>query len=272
MLKQRVLTAVLLAPPAIAGVLWLPTPWLALGLGVIFLGALFEWSRLIGLGPRLGQPLLLAINAAAMSTLWLWRGHALLPLAALAGVAWWPLAALWLRHYGFGAAGTRRDLLLKATAGSFVVVPAWAAAVMLHALPQHGPWWMLFAIALVWCADTAAYFAGRRFGRAKLAPRISPGKTLAGLYGALAASAVYAAAGGYGLGHTGRALLLLVALSLVAVAVSVVGDLFESLMKRHSNMKDSGDVFPGHGGVLDRLDSLFAALPVFAAGKWWLAL
>ena len=123
------------------------------------------------------------------------------------------------------------------------------------------------ALGLVWAADTFAYFAGSRFGRRKLAPRISPGKTVEGAIGAFAGGALVAVAGGWLLDQRGLALVLLVALAVLTLAASIIGDLVESLVKRQANVKDSGALFPGHGGLLDRLDSVFAAMPVFAAGK-----
>jgi phosphatidate cytidylyltransferase len=119
----------------------------------------------------------------------------------------------------------------------------------------------------VWVADTAAYFAGKRYGTRKLAPRISPNKTTAGAWGALAGAAALALAAGLLLGERGLALAALVGLALLVVGASIAGDLFESLLKRQAGVKDSGTLFPGHGGLLDRFDSLFAAIPVFAAGK-----
>lgn len=126
---------------------------------------------------------------------------------------------------------------------------------------------------LVWVGDIGAYFFGRRFGNVKLAPTISPGKTREGLYGELLMSGLFAAAAGWWLLDQDRqAIAALVGLSLVTVIFSVVGDLFESLIKRQSASKDSGTLFPGHGGMLDRLDSMFAALPIFVAGHYWLGL
>jgi phosphatidate cytidylyltransferase len=271
-LRDRVVTALVLAPVAIAGVLWLPTPTFALALGGVFVFGLTEWARLAGLRSSWSRTLLLVGSGAAMYAIWQWRSSDLLRYVVLLGAAWWPLAALWLRHTGFGAADRRRNHGIKAIAGALCVVPAWAGAVMLHGLPDRGPWWVMFVLVLVWCADIAAFFVGRRYGRTKLAPTISPGKTRAGVWGALAGSALFAVAGGIALGKASAALALLVALAIVTVLFSIVGDLFESLIKRHSNAKDSGAILPGHGGVFDRFDSLFAAMPVFVTGKLALGL
>jgi phosphatidate cytidylyltransferase len=264
-LKQRAVTAAFLAPIAVALVLFVPNPWFALALGLICAFGIVEWARLVGWRTLALQAAVGALAGAAMAAIWL-GGDGALRAALFVGACWWPLASLWLGHYSFGETLRRRNLTLKTMAGLLSVVPAWSAAVLLHGSGPQGPRWVLFAVVLVWCADVFAYFAGRAFGRTKIAPRISPGKTRAGVVGALVAAAVFA------LGARGAALGLLVALALVTVAFSIVGDLFESLIKRHSKVKDSGSVFPGHGGVFDRLDSLFAALPVFVAGKILLGL
>jgi len=184
-----------------------------------------------------------------------------------AGAVWWPFAFLWLRHYSFAAAPTQENTLIKVSAGVLSVVPAWTAMMQLHLSQVDVHTWGLYALMLVWAADTCAYFVGSRWGTTKLAPQISPGKTIVGVYGALAGSALIAVAGGWLLNVRGMSLLALVLLGMVAVALSIVGDLFESLIKRHASVKDSGHMFPCHGGVYDRLDGVFAALPLFALGK-----
>jgi len=188
-------------------------------------------------------------------------------------VVWWLLACLWLRHFEFGADHERPYArVLKLLAGTAAIVPAWCAMGMLHHAEPNGHRWLFVALAIVWAADSGAYFAGRRFGKRKLSPRISPNKTVEGLAGGMACgllvALVFAPMAG-----AGWAQLPLVALAtVVAVAFSVVGDLFESLLKRHVGAKDSGNVIPGHGGVLDRLDGVLAALPVFLLGKELLGL
>jgi len=267
MLIQRILTAIVLGPVAVAAILFLPTHLVAPLLGLLLLGALFEWARLIGLSGVAQRGAYVLAGAALMAGLWWLRDRGPMEVALGCGVLWWLVSPLWLKQFSFGATPTPASIALKAVAGMFVVVPAWAAALLLHAIPDQGPWWVLLVLLLVWCADTGAYFAGRSFGRAKLAPRISPGKTWAGVYGGLFASGAGAALGGWLLGVRGADLALLVGLALVAGVFSIVGDLFESLIKRHAGAKDSGNIFPGHGGIFDRLDSFFAALPVFTAGK-----
>jgi phosphatidate cytidylyltransferase len=201
------------------------------------------------------------------------RSPPLWALLLVAGVAWWLLACVWLRHFAFGAAPTGENRNLKLLAGAFVIVPAWVALVQVHDESRpHAHAWTLLALVIVWAADIGAYFSGRAFGRRKLAPQISPGKTWAGAWGALVSGVLVMLAGGWLLGVRDAHLLGLAVLAPVMVAASIVGDLLESLMKRHAQVKDSGTLFPGHGGLLDRLDSVFAALPVFALGLLLLGL
>ena len=277
MLKQRVLTAIVLAPLIIALVFLTSTVIFAALLGVIFLAGLWEWTRMSGMHNRplracllLGYAIVMVVLWPVVASNWWW-------CPALVGVAWWLVATLWLRNMRFGADRTRAHVALKLFAGLLVVIPAWCAVVALHGgpvtrAPPHSAWWVVFFACIVIAADSGAYFAGTRFGGRKLAPSISPGKTWAGVYGALVCAAVIGLAGGW-IAHASPVLLIgVIALALVTVAFSIVGDLFESLIKRHAGVKDSGALFPGHGGLFDRMDSLVAALPVFVLGKALLGL
>lgn len=271
-MNQRIVTAAVLLPIAVAAVLLLPTPWMMVLVAAVMLAGLWEWARLSGLRDRTLRAAWLAAHAAMMA--WLaWYGWPdLFPWIALIGALWWLLAALWLGRYEFASRLRRRNRALKLGAGTLAVIPAWAGFALLHGDGGIGPRWALFACSLVWAADICAYFAGRRFGGPRLAPRISPNKTWSGLAGGLAGALVLGIAVMPLLqvpwGRAGSMLLLVVATTLAAV----VGDLFESLIKRHGGAKDSGVMVPGHGGMLDRIDSILAALAVFAVGKAWLAL
>jgi phosphatidate cytidylyltransferase len=275
MLRQRVLTALFLAPLAILLILLLPTSVFACLLAVAFLAATWEWTRLAGLKSRPARSAMVGVALLVFAALWVLRASAWSwPALIVIGAAWWLLVCVWLRNFAFAAAPTPENRNLKLLAGAFVVFPAWVAAVDIHGSPSHGHVWAFLAMLLVWAADTGAYFAGSYFGkgRRKLAPQISPGKTWTGVYGAFVTSAAVAAVAGWLLGVHDLRLLGLIVVTIVTVASSIVGDLLESLMKRHANVKDSGALFPGHGGLLDRLDSVFAALPVFALGKLLLGL
>jgi phosphatidate cytidylyltransferase len=271
-MKQRIVTALLLAPLAIALILLLPTPAFALVIVGLCLLALWEWTRLSGLRDRRVRGILVALAAVGFYALWENRDAQATVVVIAMGCVWWVIAVAWLRQFSFAAAPTRENAVLKLVAGALCVFPAWIALMRIHAAPVHGNWWALYALLLGWSADTFAYLAGMRWGRRKLAPAISPGKTWAGVYGGLVATAVVAAIGGCLLGVRNLDLFALVVLAMLCVCFSVVGDLFESLIKRHAGVKDSGALFPGHGGVFDRLDGLFALLPLFALGKLLLGL
>lgn len=269
MLRYRVLTALALAPPVVAGVWFLPTLLFAGLAALVFLLAAWEWSRLVGIPGVSPKMAYLAVAAALMLGLEWWGVGRAAPAVAAVAVAWWLAASIWLCRFQFGENGGGLACSVKAGAGLLVLVPAWALLCAMQAAPG-GPPWVLMLLAVVWAADICAYFAGKHYGRRRLAPRVSPGKTWAGVGGALCGAAVIGVAGGLLLGMRDAALLLLLAVIVVTVAFSVVGDLFESLVKRHAGAKDSSALLPGHGGVFDRLDSLFAAVPVFYWGFEWL--
>lgn len=267
MLKQRTLTALVLAPLAVAMILLLPTAAFACVIALISLQALWEWTRLAGitsLALRIG---VLALNALLLALLWKMRADAAAWYVIGAGVAWWLLSLLWLRHFSYAAAPTRENAALKIIAGEFAVLPAWLALVHMHAHSDRGREWALLAVVLVWAADTGAYFAGKRFGTTKLAPQISPNKTTAGAWGAILVAGTFVVVTAWLLGTHGGELAAFAVLAVVTVLASILGDLIESLLKRQANVKDSGALFPGHGGLLDRVDSVFSAIPVFVAGK-----
>ena len=274
--RTRVIAALVMAPFAIGAILLLPTSWLVMLAALVFLVGLWEWFKLAEIDDTLQRTVLLTANLLLMVLLvWASRGSTdLVPLRlmALVGAGWWLLALLWLRFFHFASDHETWARVFKLAAGTLAVVPAWCALGLIHSSQPNGHIWLFVALAIVWAADSGAYFAGRHFGGRwfagrKLAPRISPNKTLEGLLGGLAAGMLVAAVGallaGAGVGQLPGVLLV----AIFTVLFSVVGDLFESLLKRHVGAKDSGDVIPGHGGVLDRIDGVLAALPIFVLGK-----
>ena len=266
-MKKRLITALLVTPLAIALILLLPTPAFATIIAGLCLVAVWEWTRLSGMRSRPWRAAIVAAIALLFLLLWLERGSWFWWAMIVAGSIWWLFAFAWLRRFSFAAAPTPENTAIKLVAGFFSVVPSWTAMMQVHLGQTELHTWGLYALMLVWAADTCAYVAGSRWGTTKLAPQISPGKTIVGVYGALVGSAIIAVGGGWLLHVDGAKLFGLVLVGLVCVALSIVGDLFESLIKRHASVKDSGNMFPGHGGVYDRLDGVFAALPLFALGK-----
>lgn len=270
-MKQRIITALVLAPLVIFGILWLPSAVLMALAAAALLGGLWEWTRMAGLEGRVKRAAFLFAHAAVMAYL-AWRGWPeLFPWVVLLGVGFWIAATFWLRFPGFAKSG-RGACTLKLLAGTLLVLPTWCAIGLLHGSGAKGPQWTLFALLIVWAADTFAFFAGRRFGGPKLAPSISPAKTWSGFFGGLFGVVLlaFAVAPVFGIGLATLPWFILT--SVFAGLAAVVGDLFESLVKRQAGVKDSSALIPGHGGLFDRIDSIVAALPVFAFLKALLGL
>lgn len=266
MLRSRVLTAIVLLGAFLACVFLLPGAAFDGLAGVVASLAAWEWAGLAGFRDRgrYGFAAACALVYAFLASV-LGMRHldetAAAALFAMATGFWLLVAPAWL------ARGVRlQSRVLAVAIGALVIIPA---ALAMAGLREYSPWLLLAVLALVWIADTAAYFAGRRFGRRKLAPVISPGKTWEGFAGGLGAGMAYAiilaVAAPPGLPAPERAAWAGYALIAVLLcALSVVGDLFESAVKRRAGVKDSGSLLPGHGGVLDRIDSATSTLPVAA--------
>ncbi len=272
MTRTRTLAALVMAPLAIAAVLLLPTPWMAALTAGAFLLGLWEWLKLAEIDDPIARGVLLVTNLLLIVALvWASRSDTggslvLFKIMSMIGVGWWFLALLWLRNYDFASDHDTHARVFKLAAATLSIVPAWCALAFIHAQP-NGNRWLLLALMIVWAADSGAYFAGRKFGKTKLSPRISPNKTVEGLIGGAIAGMALALVAAPFAGASTSQLPAVAVVALWTILFSVVGDLYESLLKRHVGVKDSGDLIPGHGGVLDRLDSVLAALPVFAVGK-----
>ena len=262
MLRLRVLTALIVAPAIVAAIFLLPIPYLAaLFLLLAGVGA-YEWARLAGLVHA--APIGLYLATLAAGAYLLWSVPAWWPTAFAIVLVLWGAAALVVLIYPDSAPVLKRVPLL--IVGYLLLAGTWLALVALAASPA-GAWSILWVFLIVWGADIGAYFAGRRYGAHKLAPAVSPGKTWEGVLGGVALAVVAGTAFGVlvpPLGAIGFDLTGWLVASALLAAVSVFGDLFESVLKRAAGVKDSGTLFPGHGGMLDRIDSLLAALPCFA--------
>jgi len=266
MLKTRIFTAVVLATLMILAILRLPPAWFALITAVVLVVSAWEWSRLAGWQTWPTQ--LTYALVLGLSLLLIYQGANWPPLAwlvSLAALGWWLLAWSWVWRYQQGhVAVLPATREVKSLVGLLLLVPAWLALYLIHL--RYGSDWLLFLLVLIWTADTGAFFAGRRWGKTKLADKVSPGKTQEGVLGALLMSLLLA--GGYAMwqGLSGLSSLLFVLLCLLTVLASILGDLLESLFKRQMGVKDSSQLLPGHGGILDRIDSLTAAAPLFLLG------
>jgi phosphatidate cytidylyltransferase len=253
-IRQRVISAVIIAVLLVAAVLWLPRWWSAAALSVVLAAAAWEWSGFIGGGAlqRAGFLLLTVLCCA----LW-WQLSASNLVVLWLALGFWTATLLWV--FLWPRVGRAAVFVAGVLALSF----AWCALVRMRVDWERGSHAVMYALLIVWLADSGAYFAGRTWGVRKLAPSVSPGKTWAGLWGGLVACALLAIAASV---VEGLPLLPLLAVTLAVAAYSVVGDLIESLCKRFAGLKDSGALIPGHGGVLDRFDSLLAAAPLLMLG------
>ena len=265
MLGQRILTAVGLVAVLALILLVLPPALAVLALALLILAGAWEWGALAGLAEPASRALFLAACAAAMAGAWQLTGSpaAFERFLLVTMLGWIPLFGwiLW--------APLRGGRLLAAAAGLWALVPTWLALSRLYLQSPQGELLVVFVLLLAWAADIGAYFAGRRFGRLKLAPVVSPNKTWEGVLGGLVAGTLVAWAG---LAWFRQPALAFLSLCIAGVLVSVVGDLLESMFKRQRGLKDSGSLLPGHGGVLDRIDSLTSSVPLLALGFCWLGI
>lgn len=263
MFKQRLLAALVLIPLVVVGVLYLPQLFFSLAVAAVMLLGAWEWTRLIPLNGRSQRSAFLLLIGLLLLLLGRFvadPGWVAVMLGA--GVAWWLGVLAWFRSPKWAS-----DIpLVKILAALPALLPAWGALAVLHGQTVQGPQLVLFLLVLIWTADSGAYFVGKTLGRHKLAPAISPGKTWEGVAGGLLASAGLAAVAAWWLDVPDAQKTGFVLLAVVSAGCSVIGDLFISLLKRQQGLKDSGHLIPGHGGILDRIDSLLAAAPVFLFG------
>ncbi|HVL02753.1 MAG TPA: phosphatidate cytidylyltransferase [Dongiaceae bacterium] len=261
MLKQRIITAVILLPLILGAIFYLPTAWFALAMAIpVALGA-WEWANIMGIEEPVKRAPYVGIVLSLLVLVMLTGFNGVLYLGCL----WWA-AAVWLVKAYPNEVARWEGRGIQSCIGLLVLVPAWWSLVLIQRQPD-GEWWLLYVMLLVWGADTGAYFVGRKLGKNKLAPAVSPGKSVEGLLGGLATTAIIALIVAFSTAASAQVgLIPFLLISLVAVIGSVYGDLAESMFKRHRGIKDSSQLLPGHGGVLDRIDSITAAVPLFASG------
>jgi phosphatidate cytidylyltransferase len=272
MLKQRVITALIMAGSFLAAIIFLPLPGLALLFGILISMGAWEWSRLAGWQAPVARALYVGVTIAVLGALYYYCGLGNAPTAEqvqpFLGLAclWWSFALLWVKSYPASAV-LWRTLAMRSLMGLLILAPAWMSAVFLLSFPRGGML-MVVMVIVVATADIGAYFSGKSFGKHKLAVLVSPAKTWEGFWGGMVACMLLAVLLWYVLPDQAAhvSLAAVVAVTCTTALASVVGDLTVSMVKRESGMKDSGSLLPGHGGLLDRLDSLCGAAPVFALG------
>jgi phosphatidate cytidylyltransferase len=268
MLKDRVITAAVLIPLVVYAVLFSPGFLFAVILGLIFLVAANEWEH-IARFKQLRSGLFTVLLGAGMLA-GLLMTHRFSDIILSLSLLWWLFALLAILTYPRYFPAGHALYCAKMVAGLLILLPAYCAMLRLHQAYAQGPWLLLYLFIIIWAADTGAFFCGKNFGRHKLAPLVSPGKTWEGMLGGLLAGAFVAIIATRMLYLPALQSVLFVGLAVVAILVSVIGDLTISMFKRHVGLKDSGSLLPGHGGLLDRIDSLMSAMPIFALGLEWM--
>lgn len=265
MLKQRVLTALAIGPLSLVLLFTLTGLPFATFVGFVILLGAWEWANLSGIESPGGR---------FVYTLAIFAGMAATYLTEIAFQRWpmWVALATWIVCCGWVLSYpvTRKMWEARATRlvlGGLIMLPSWMGLQQLRGVVAESSWfawWLLYVLFIIWGADISAYFAGKAFGKRKLAPRVSPGKSWAGVYGALAGTAVLSFIMDAIQKYDFQQAMVLLGVTWLVTLTSVVGDLFESMLKRYRGLKDSSQLLPGHGGMLDRIDSLLAAIPVFA--------
>ena len=262
MLKSRILTILVVAPLAVAAVLLLPNLYFSLAILCCVVISAYEWGRLLGFSGGWMASLLIGV------TLLLWYFESQLHinrwLYILAAV-WWALAFVVVVYYQRNSRSLISNRYLHALIAFLVLISAWFALSNMHGIYEKGPELTLYVLMIFWVADIGAYIVGKLIGRTKLASNVSPGKTVEGVLGGLAAVVLFGI-GGASYFSVGSDLMTFVMLTLITALVSIIGDLYESILKRSAGVKDSGKLLPGHGGMLDRIDSVLAGTPIFLLG------
>jgi phosphatidate cytidylyltransferase len=258
-LRKRIVTAVVLGAALLVILLGLPPFFTVATVTLVLLAGAWEWSGFLKVAGPWARGAYVGLVAVLLWGAWrIAAGEGGRDALIMIAVIWWCVALLWV-----ALAPQRASTLTAAAAGVLALVPAWLALLCMRLNVADGAQWMVFTLILVFAADIGAYFVGRHFGRVKLAPRVSPSKTWEGVLGGMVLSGAWALGGALWFHLPWLSFVLL---CVAAVGFSIVGDLTESMLKRFAGLKDSGSLLPGHGGIMDRIDSITAAAPVLLFG------
>lgn len=279
MLKQRIITAVILAPLAILAILFLPVELFKIAVaGVVALGA-YEWAKMSGINGRASKVTFMALILIICGVLILavdgqavWYQselNALYKTILSIAAVWWAVSLVMILTYPKYSSVWKENIPIRAAFGVLTLIPTWVAIISLRTNlyevdPFYGASLIFYVLGIVWAADIGAFFCGVKFGKHKLRPNVSPGKSIEGLLGGIMASLAIIAFAALHYQFDASRIGMHILIGVITVAVSALGDLNESMFKRCAGIKDSGKLLPGHGGVMDRIDSLTAAFPVFA--------
>jgi len=280
LLKHRIITAVVLAPAVIAAIFYLPLIYFAGLLLIIMAIGAWEWGPLMGFSNVIRRLVFVLVTVFLISTLWryfplehLWINESTLQQSIIyilwGAVAWWILSAILTFLYPRYSKFWSSHRSIRALFGWLTLVPTWLAFIVLRSSEYssdmlHGAQLLMFLFLMVWSADVGAYFVGKSMGKHKLLPNVSPGKTMEGFIGGVICACILIGIAGFIMNWNVEQFLLVLPITVLITTVSVLGDLNESMFKRQAGIKDSGSILPGHGGILDRIDSLTATAPIYA--------
>lgn len=280
MLKQRIITALILAPAAILAIFYLPLAYFAALLMVVIGIGAWEWGPLMGFTSKAKRLGFATTTLFLIGTLWaflspsdLWLNSKELHTYAMSllwvAVAWWVLSAFLMVSYPNSSGFWSKSHSVRGMFGWLTLIPTWLAFMVIRTNDyqvdsSHGAQLLMFLFLMVWSADVGAYFVGKAIGKNKLMPNVSPGKTFEGFLGGVVFACLLVVITAYSLGWANEQIITVLLVTVLITTVSVLGDLNESMFKRQAGVKDSGSILPGHGGILDRIDSLTATAPVFA--------
>ncbi len=262
-LGQRLMTAMILVPLVLYGIFYLSNETFSVIIAIIMFFGAWEWSAFFGWTQKRSRIIFVGCVAVSLCLIAQLSAY----IVYIFAVIWWLVALFTIIGYPENRDHWSRKTSI-AVIGVITLSICWFCMTDLQST-EHGSRLVFFVMCVIWGADTGAYFAGKRWGEKKLAPAVSPGKSIAGLFGGLVTTVLFTLVVLSGLDLATSDKLYYVLLILLTVLFSVVGDLFESMLKRNVNLKDSGQLLPGHGGVLDRVDSLTAAVPIFSAGLYF---
>jgi phosphatidate cytidylyltransferase len=271
MLKNRIITAAVLIPIVVAFIYFADKIWFAILFSIFAAIGAWEWAGLCKLNEKLKYLYSLFIVVILAFMFWV-DSNGLYSGIVLCGAAYWTIAIVLIVLYQSGNNYLPNSPILLAAIGLLLLIPMWSSLILLKSHSGNGASLIMILMLFIWGADTAAYFAGKKWGKRKLASRVSPGKTWEGTIAGIGSSVVIALCYVVLSNEKSGINLMFVSLAVLTVIGSVFGDLMESLVKREAGQKDSGNILPGHGGVMDRIDSLTAAGPIFVSGIIYLGL
>lgn len=268
MLKHRILTALVLIPFVIYSILFASKQGFTYGLAIVLLLATLEWNNFVAFKNKINAWLFSAVVTLSFLLLEYLSEIEYIRLVIYLSLVWWLASLPLLFSFPFKSSHWLQQQSAKIVIGFIMLLSTFLALNLLRNSDSYGADYVIYLLLIIWIADSGAYFAGRAWGNRKLIPNVSPGKSWEGVYGALFATLIAAFFALNLLNITSAQSLFFIVLTLVTVIYSVIGDLSESMFKRMVGLKDSGNILPGHGGILDRIDSLTSALPIFLVGLW----